>query len=82
VSIKSSNSKYFCQTLNLHYSFDGGVFLSLMIKKVEYLFPIAIIIKALVNIPDLTFVELIDIPHINFNPVKLLQDAHGRNLRT
>ncbi len=53
-----------------------------MIKKVEYLFPIAILIKALVDIPDLTFVELIDIPESNFNPVKLLQDAHTRDLKT
>ena len=43
-----------------------------MINKVEYLFPIAIIIKALADIPDLTFIELVDIPNSNFNPVKLL----------
>lgn len=82
VSIKSSNSKYLSQTLYLHYTLDGGVYLSLMIKKVEYLFPIAIIIKALADIPDLTFVELIDIPESNFNPVKLLHDAHSRDLKT
>ena len=53
-----------------------------MIRKVEYLFPVGIIIKALADIPDLTFVQLIDIPNSNFNPVKLLQDAHSRDLKT
>ncbi len=53
-----------------------------MIRKVEYLFPLSVIVKALVDIPDLTFVKFFDIPKSNFDPVILLSDSLNRNLKT
>lgn len=36
----------------MHYSYDGGVFLNVMIKKVEYLIPAVVVIKALEEMSD------------------------------
>lgn len=53
-----------------------------MIKKVEFLFPLALIVKALYDIPDLEFVKIFEINGSNFNPLNLLTNLHNRNLRT
>lgn len=53
VMIKSVRPSYRSQTLYLHYTTDDLVVMSIMIRKVEYLFPLALIVKALVDIPDL-----------------------------
>ena len=36
----------------MHYSYDGGVFLNVMIRKVEYLIPAVVVIKALEEMSD------------------------------
>lgn len=56
--------------------------MSIMIKKVEYLFPIGIIMKALFDLPDLEFVKMLEIKDSNFNPLKLLEHNQKKNLRT
>jgi len=44
-----------------------------MIRKVEYLFPLGLIIKALKDIPDLEISRKFEVSKSNFNPLKLLE---------
>lgn len=81
VTIKSSSTIYKNQSLTIHYTSEENIYMSIMIKKVEYLFPLSVIIKALGDISDFTFVNLIEVPGSNFNPVNLIKDLHDRNLR-
>lgn len=82
VMIKSVKPSYLAQTLYLHYTTDDTIYMSIMIKKVEYLFPLALIIKALFDIPDLEFIKTFEIKDSNFNPLNLLQNLHQRNLKS
>lgn len=73
--IKSVKNSFLSQTLYLHYTTDDLIYMSIMIKKVEYLFPLGLIIKALVDIPDFAFMQLLEITGNNFNPLRILQNT-------
>lgn len=79
--IKSSKSSYRSQTLYLHYTTEGSVFMSIMIRKVEYLFPLGLIAKALIDIPDLELAKIFEIKDSNFNPLRLLEQTSGKKTR-
>ena len=79
--MKCVKTSYRAQTLYLHYTNDDTVYMSIMIKKVEYLFPLALIVKALFDIADLEFVKLFEVKNSNFNPLNLLVNLHSRNLK-
>lgn len=53
-----------------------------MIRKIEYLFPIGLIIKALVDMNDFSFVKLLEIENSNFNPIDLLRELHAKGLKS
>lgn len=36
----------------MHYSYDGGVYLNVMLRKVEYLLPAVVVLKALADLSD------------------------------
>ena len=52
VSMKCVREDLFAKTLYLHYSYDGNIYLNVMIKKAEYLIPAVIVLKALEEISD------------------------------
>jgi len=82
VSIKSTNNAYKSQSIYLHYTFEGNMFISIMIRKVEYLFPLAVIMKAIEDISDQLLVEMLTESDSTFNGMHLLKDLHQRGLTT
>lgn len=82
VSIKSAGLGYKTQTIYLHYTFEGNMFVSVMIRKVEYLFPLAVILKALEDLPDQLLLQLLAEPESAFDGTILLKDLHQRGLAT
>lgn len=51
--MKCVREDFVSQTITLHYINDGNVMLRLLIKKQEFLIPIIIILKALIECPDI-----------------------------
>lgn len=80
VSIKSTTDSYRCQTLYLHYTHEGGIFVSIMIRKVEYIYPLGVIIKALIDISDKSLIEMISDRDSTFNGIQVVKDIHSRGL--
>lgn len=72
VMIKCSHKNYLSQSLTLHYTTNNSVYLSIMIKKVEYLFPLGIIVKGLVDLPDLSLIQKLEIKNSSWDPVVIL----------
>lgn len=52
--------------------------MSIMIRKVEYLFPLGLIVKGLINIPDLEFMRMFEVAESNFNPLRLLENMNDK----
>lgn len=52
VSMKCVREDLFSQTIYLHYSYDGNIYLNIMIRKVEYLIPAVVVLKALMEMSD------------------------------
>jgi DNA-directed RNA polymerase I subunit RPA2 len=52
VSMKCVREDLFSKTIYLHYSYDGNIFVNVMIRKAEYLIPVVIVLKALEEISD------------------------------
>jgi DNA-directed RNA polymerase I subunit RPA2 len=53
VAMKCVRDDLFSQTIMLNYTHEGNIYANVMIRKVEYLIPVVIIIKALGDITDL-----------------------------
>ena len=43
-----------------------------MIKKVEYLFPLGVILRCLMDIPDLDLFKLLSVPETGFVPLTMV----------
>ena len=52
-----------------------------MIRKVEYLIPLAVLMKAIEDIPDRVLIQILT-KDDSFNGIYLLKDLHQRNLQT
>lgn len=79
VSMKCTNFAYKSQTLYLHYTYEGHIVMSIMIRKVEYLIPLIVLMKAIEDIPDKVLIEMLT-KDDSFNGVYLLKDLHQRRL--
>lgn len=81
VSIKCTNLAYKSQTLYIHYTFEGNIFVSIMIRKVEYLIPLAVLLKAIENVPDRVLIQMLTSDD-SFNGIYLLKDLFQRGLHS
>jgi DNA-directed RNA polymerase I subunit RPA2 len=87
VSMKCIREDLFSQTINMHYCYDGNIYLNIMIRKVEYLIPAIIVIKALVEMSDRELYNTIvrgfkDNSFISERVEVLLNETKKRSLHT
>ena len=54
--------------------------MSIMIKKVEYIIPLGVIFKALVDMSDKTLIDVITEKESAFNGLQVIKDVHDRSL--
>lgn len=80
VMVKSTLTDYRSQTLYVHYGTDNNIYMTLMIKKTEYVFPAMLIIKSLSTTSDRDLISLLKVEHGNFNPIVMVEDLHARGL--
>lgn len=81
VSIKSVADNYSAQTINLHYAVEGNVYMSIMLKKVEYVIPLGVILRALIDASDEVLARLLCWGEEGFNGVVIAEDLARRGLR-
>lgn len=80
--IKCANHHYVNQTLYLHSQIDDELVISIMIKKVEYLFPLGVILRCLMDIPDLELFKILSVPETGFVPLTMIQNLQKKKLFT
>lgn len=85
VSMKCVREDLFAKTLYLHYSYDGNIYLNVMIKKAEYLIPAVIVLKALEEISDRQLYNLLvkgfeDDSFVSERVEVLLNESHKRSV--
>lgn len=80
VMVKSTIPTYRSQTLYVHYGTDNNIYMTLMIRKTEYVFPAMLIIKAISDLSDMEIISLLKVEHGNFNPIVMIEDLHSRGL--
>jgi len=81
ISLKCSNDAYRTQTLYVHYTYEGNFFVSIMIRKVEYLIPLGVLMKAIEDVPDSVIVQMLT-KEESFNGIYLLKDLAQRKIHT
>jgi hypothetical protein len=54
----------------------------MMIKKVEYLFPLGVILRCLIDIPDLEIFKMLSVSETGFVPLTMIQNMHKKRLFT
>lgn len=81
VMVKSTTPAFRSQTVYVHYGTDGNMYMTLMMRKGEYVFPVMVIIRALTNKTDKEIVDLLG-NNNDFDPTALIEDLHKRGLKS
>lgn len=81
VMVKSTTMAFKSQTIYMHYGTDNNMYITLMIKKSEYVFPAMLILKALTDLNDKQLVDVLKNDN-DFNPTNLIEDLYNRGLTT
>jgi DNA-directed RNA polymerase I subunit RPA2 len=85
VSMKCVREDLYAKTIYLHYSYDGNIYVNVMIKKAEYLIPAVIVLKALEEISDRQLYNILvrgfeDDSFVSERVEVLLNESHKRSV--
>lgn len=81
VSIRCASGAYKSQTLYVHYTYEGNFFVSIMVRKAEFLIPLGVLLKAVADVPDAALLSMLSRDE-SFNGVYILKDLAQRKIFT